>query len=1685
MALGLALSLPTVFHAQASPSLARPDPVSSVTTGSPITHSSSAGQLPAQPHLLPGNQPWQSLGPNAILTPQFGAVTGRVTALAIAPWDASGNTVYLGATGGGVWLSTNAAATDPATVMWRPLTDNLPAFSGINIVSLSIGAIAIQPGTSLNDVILAGTGDPNGAPDSYYGAGILRSTDGGTTWSLIRQSSDGFAGGLTNYSFAGNAFSGFAWSTTNPSLAVAAVTTSFDGFINNINNSGTHNVAEAGLYYSPDAGQTWYLATIEDGPNKIIQSAQTTNPSAFPGVPVSAVVWNPARQMFYAAIQYHGYYQSADGITWMRLAHQPGTALSSTNCPANPGFQGARSCTIFRGALAVNPSTGDMFALTVDADNNDQGIWQDICNAGASGCANPVQFGVRIPDAPLDDSSGHGTIPQGTYNLALTAVPNGTDTELIAGTADIFTCSLAAGCVWRNTTNTSTCVAAQVASAQHAIAGLGAPAGQTLPLLYFGNDGGLWRSMDGIAQTGATCTAGDAAHFQNLNGNLGSLSEVTGLANDPTNANVLLAGFGVNGSAATSNMGATAWQQVDSGFGGATAMDPANPDNWYATVGTGVAVGRCTRGVNCTAADSGSVPAIGPSQTANDQSLLSAPYLLDPADSANLIAGTCRVWRGTADGSGWSAANAISPMLDGHPEPNCNGNALIRSLSAGGPNMQPGTGAQNAGSQMIYAGMAGLLDGGGGIVAGHVFSTTAANLANGSIPWTDLAHSPVANEQSYGGIFNPYYFDVSSLYADPHDPTGNTIYATVQGFGVPHLYYSTNGGANWTNITKNLPDLPLNDVLVDPNNANVVYVASDGGVFVAQNIADCTLSGGQCWNPLGTGLPLSPAVKLSATSGNGGLLRVGTYGRGIWQTPLLSGTSQTAMSLSPTSLTFGSQPVQTQSSPQAVTVTNTGSSTLTVSRVAIAGDFIESDTCSGGIAPGGTCSIQVRFTPAASGARTGTLTVSANIPNGSQTVSLSGTGSTQSAIVLLPNSVDFGSVPVQTTSPTQQVTVSNTSGGAIALTSESASGPFSIQTNTCLNSLPAQTGCTLAIVFQPVQTGPAQGTLTVVSGQGTETIALSGTGANAATDVLAPLSLNFPATAENTASAPQTVTLTNNGGVPLTGIQVQSTGDFAVVSGCGYSLNAQSSCTLTVTYTPHAAGAESGSITVTDALHSQVVTLTGTGIAPAMDTLSPTSLLFPATVIGQSATPQTILLANSGGSSLQQIHIQAAGAGFSETNTCGATLAPSTSCTITVSFLPTVAGNATGQVVVSDALRTQVVPLSGEGETLSEDNLSPLMLNFGNQTVGTASTAQQVTLTNHGQSTLTGIRIQSPNPDYMFTTNCGNSLVAGQSCSIFVVFEPHTTGSSLGILTVADVLQTQQVQLLGNGTLANVTLTPGSADFGTTGINISSAPQTFLLSNGSPGTLRNIALQLAPPFSATTNCGPSLNSGTSCSYSVVFTPTATGAQHGTLTISSADIAPLTASLTGIGIAFNLIATTATFQTISSGGTAQYGLQVVPVNGSQGQATLQCSNAPPSATCSITPATVDLSGPSNVQVVIATGVGASGSHSMQMRSAGFACNWSWPFGFVVIFLPFISIRFRCSRRNLRQVLLLTLVVLLLVLTGMTACGRGGGPLGSNSNPLPGSSITPPGTYTVTVSALAGGMQKSINLTVQVQ
>lgn len=1247
-----------------------------------------AALLRAQSVLSGSPSPWWPVGPLQINTPAWNLVTGRITSIAADPADSSGNTVYLGTSGGGIWKSLNAAVS-PSAVSFFPLTDNLSALSSAALASLSIGAVSVQPGGT--GVILGGTGDPNDASDSWYGAGLLRSADGGNTWNLITQTTPEQSQGGAIFNFIGNAFAGFAWSTVNPDLVVAAVTQSTYGGRIAAPSSG----AILGLYYSTDAGLTWRLSTLQDGAT-IIQSASTM---ISVGNAATSIVWNPIRRRFYAAIRRHGYYESADGITFTRLQSQPGSGLSTSACPANRGLPASSSCPIERGALAIQPATGDIFALTVDQNSHDQGLWLATCHlvSGACGSAS-VQFATEISDAALDAAPDDTTIPQGTYDLWLAAVPWQQDTLLFAGTSDIWRCSLADNCVLRNTTNSRTCDSAQVAPAQHAVDTTFAASG----LLFFGNDGGLWRSTDAVNEQQPPCSTDDAVHYQNLNRGIGSLAEVVALAQDPASASTMLAAVGGLGTAASAQS-TSAWQQILDGEGDEVAIDPESPGNWYATHAPGVSISRCTQGSACDAGSFGSA-VIGEAQVENDIQSISAPWLLDPANSSRLILGTCRVWRGPANGVGWSDASRLSGMMDGQKNAFCNGDAEIRSLAAA-----PVTaGSPASGAERIYAGMAGAADHGGSI-PGQILTAQIDDASQASnISWSNLSISPVTN----GGLstqFNPGRFDISSIYIDPHDPTAQTIYATIQGYSTlnqnsPLLYRSSDAGAHWLNITNNLPDAPANSVAVDPNDANIVYVALDTGVYYTLDVSSCGVSSSGCWNVLGSGLPNAPVISLRIfNQGSTQLLRAATWGRGIWEIGLLTaGSVPTSVTASPAQLDFESQLLQSLSPAQTVTLTNTGSVPLTISAMQASGDFSETDNCTGQpIAPLARCQVNVVFDPTQIGSRQGSLTIFGNLEGGGQLViGLAGTGLSPGTVVITPSALAFPATILGSAATSQALDVANTGSAPVTISGKTVSGDYSIAKSTCQPALAAQTSCEIDISFQPTADGTRNGLFTMVDSAGTQTVFLSGTGQTASTDTLSAASLAFPAQMVGTTSAPQQLVLTNTGDAPLTSIAVFASGNFAAVSNCGAMLQGHGSCSIAVTYVPAAIGPASGVLTVSDLLRTQQVALSGTGVASAGVSASPMALTFAPRAVASPSPPQLVTIANNSGSVLTGLTASVTGTAFAMvSNNCPASLDVGSSCQLGISFTPAATGAATAMLTVtgSDLPRSVVVPLSGSG----------------------------------------------------------------------------------------------------------------------------------------------------------------------------------------------------------------------------------------------------------------------------------------------------------------------------------------------------------------------------------------------------
>ncbi len=1459
---------------------------------------------------------WQPLGPLQVQTGAYGLVTGRVSSLAVDPSDSSGNTVYVGATGGGVWKSTNAAG-NAGSVTFTPLTDDLPVFAGsfTSFPSLSIGAITVDPANP--EVLLAGTGDTNDALDSYYGVGLLRSSDGGNTWSLIPQSSDADVSGY-NYSFFGVGFAGFAWgSPAAGQVVVAAVSQSLEGLIVN---SGFTGTAEMGLYYSQDAGQTWHLATISDGSNRLIQSA---NPAtAPPGNAATSVVWNAQRRLFIAAIRFHGYYSSSDGISWTRLANQPGAGLSTAQCPANSRSVGSTSCPIFRGVLAVQPETGDTFALTTDANNNDQGLYRDACTSGglaASSCTTAtIAFGQQLADTALDDPANPGVIDQADYNLSLAAVPSQQDTILFAGTEDIYRCSLANSCAWRNTTNNQTCAAAQVAPSQHAVDGTFGSNG----LVYFGNDGGLWRSTDTVSQTGAVCSAGDASHFQNLNGGLGSLAEISHLAVSVANASLVLAGMGqfgvVASESAAAQSGAGAWQQLLTGEGSLVAIDPNNANDWFADNGAGVAIDTCPQGGNCEGPEFTSVITRSDVEDDADYLLDPAPWILDPGNSANILLGTCRVWLGPATG-GWSANDLLSGMLDGEAGSDCNGNAAVRAVAAGGSYNSP------LGGERMYAGMAGLIDGGGS-VPGHLYGATVPP-AGGIATWTDLWNSPVVNNTATPEQFNSSENAISAIAVDPHDPTGQTLYAGVSGFpsGVSGiLYQSTDGGAHWNNITNSLPFAPVNAVVVDPANANYVYVAGDFGVFSTGNVATCITSTQNCWAQLGSGLPNAPVtdLKISSTA-TGNVLEAATYGRGVWTLGLTTSFVTPQATLTPTSFTFPAQAMGLTSATVAgFTLQNTGSVALTLGSIATTGDYAQANNCGGSLAAGAGCTLNVTFTPTATGDRPGILNVHADTQTGLLSATLDGIGLVPGTLTLTPGTLGFATTATGTNSQPLNVAVQNTGGAPVTMGALTIVGSnpndFSLgHGNTCIGELAPGAACNVPVIFNPLQTGGRSAQLQVAATDasgGPFAIALTGNAITPPQLVLSPATIAFPVTTQNSVSPVQTILASNTGQQPAQIGATSLAGDFLLSSDdCPATLQPGGTCTLAVAFAPTQPGNRSGTLTMLSptAPNGLVeVALTGTANPAGQVSLSPASLAFGTVALGASTT-ETASFSNQAGGAATLNSIAATGDYAVTGGTCstGASIPAGGSCTVTLTFAPAAASARTGALTVasSGVPQTLATTLSGNGVLPATVAPGAGSIAFGNVPLG-SSASVTITVTNSGGVAASLNAPTTAGSGFALGANgCGTTLAANSSCTVQVMFNPLALGAASGAFHLAGTFSGSPVNVALNGTgIASVlSFQPNPVAFA------SIAAQTTATQ---PVTVTNIsaaAVTLGEPivssgFSYASTCPPQLAAGGSCTVQVTFAPIAAQAYAGVLSIPASSGSASSVALSGVGLSPGLL-----------------------------------------------------------------------------------------------------------------------------------------------------------------------------------
>ncbi len=444
------------------------------------------------------------------------------------------------------------------------------------------------------------------------------------------------------------------------------------------------------------------------------------------------------------------------------------------------------------------------------------------------------------------------------------------------------------------------------------------------------------------------------------------------------------------------------------------------------------------------------------------------------------------------------------------------------------------------------------------------------------------------------------------------------------------------------------------------------------------------------------------------------------------QTLNLAGTGTApGVGLSATTMPFGSQLVGTSSPAQSLTLTNNGNSALSITSLVVsggnAGDFPETTTCGSSVAAGGSCTISVTFTPTAPGSRSATLAIADNANGSPQAVSLTGTGTT-SAEGLSPSSLTFASQAVGTTSAAQAVILTNTGNASLTLTSISVTGTNAsdfAETNTCGSSVAASGSCAINVTFTPGATGARTAAVTIAdSATGSpQTVSLTGTGTSG-TVGLSATALTFGNQAVSTTSTAQVLTLTNGGNsaVTISSIQVTgaNSGDFGQSNNCGSSVAASGSCSINVTFAPTAPGSRTATLSVNDNASGspQAASLTGTGTAPVAS-LSPGSFAFASQPAATSSSAQTFTLSNTGNATLDIAGIGFAGANagdFSQTTTCGTTLAANSICTIAVFFTPAASGSRSASLTVTD--NSNGASGSAQSSTLTGDASHDVILSW-------------------------------------------------------------------------------------------------------------------------------------------------------------------------------------------------------------------------------------------------------------------------------------------------------------------------------------------------------------------------------------
>jgi hypothetical protein len=779
---------------------------------------------------------WTPIGPNPISNgqPLSGgntSVSGRVTSLVVDPTNA--NNVYLGTAQGGVWRSLDGGTT------WVSIFDDAQ--------SLAIGALALAP--SDPTILYVGTGEFNGCGDCFFGVGLYRIDTVSTTPSLVGPiNPTQTIGNLTYPVFNGRGITKIVVDPTNAATIFVSTGRGIGG--SGGNQFGlVPDLATRGLWRSTNATSAAGSVTFQ---KLVITTDSSVDSPGTGNVDTTDIVMEPGtpNNLLVAVI----------GLTGTN-----GGIYRTTNAlDATPTFTQVYSAFV-----------GVRLNLTINKVGSVVTAYAATSETTGGSCSVSTQLGlVRKQIDPFNLSDTWSTKLTGGagfcggqcfYNITIAVNPTNAGEVYLGGNArgtcsDGMKKSTDGGATFTRDDN-------GIHADSHALFYDGAGN------IYTGNDGGVWKRSS---------SAAPATAWTNLNNPALNTLQFESIAVHPTDRNLMIGGTQDNGTEYQQGSVGN-WSNAEGGDGGYCLIDQSATNttnvNMYHTFfnSSGLQIGfdravdtTClpiknfwpTRGVGFLGGGDPEQLSLSCDGTANylhnglrlnDNVLFYAPMALGPGAPNTVYFGTDRLYRSTDRGDTMtvvSQASISSPGSNGSP-------ISTIGIWPGGDNIRI-VGLQN-----------------GQVWATSTGSSTLVNLTSASFPSNPTGS--VTNKFVGRAVIDPNNKNVAYISFSFFAPAGQGIWK------ITNLVAAS--GASpvapvWTAAGNGIPSIPINSLVIDPINSNNIYAGTDIGVYVSTDA-------GANWSPFGTDLPRSAVFEL-AIQPSFRILRAGTHGRGVWETPLIS-----------------------------------------------------------------------------------------------------------------------------------------------------------------------------------------------------------------------------------------------------------------------------------------------------------------------------------------------------------------------------------------------------------------------------------------------------------------------------------------------------------------------------------------------------------------------------------------------------------------------------------------------------------------------------------------------------------------------------------------------------------------------------------------------------------------------------